>query len=183
MPATLANPVPVGLIAFGLTNMLLSLSNTGLYPVSSPIIAQALFLGGSAQVLAGIMSFVRGNTFDTVCFVLFGGYWISFAFSSILPALGLADPPSAAIMGAFNFLWAVCVFLLTLGVLRGAGLLTIVMVTLTILLVILAFASWTGSEVIKKIAGFEGLLCGGTAFYLGCATCLEETAKKKILPC
>ena len=48
-----ANPAPLGLCAFGMTTILLSLHNAGLTPLGSPILAMALFYGGIAQVVAG----------------------------------------------------------------------------------------------------------------------------------
>ena len=182
MPVTLANPTPLGLVTFGLSTILLSLANAGLITGGSPIIAQALFVGGLAQMLAGVMEFVKGNTFGCVVFTSFGGFWISVAAFTILPVLGWSDPLNPGVQGAFMLIWGIYVFLLLLAVFKGTGVLSLVVTTLVILLVILAIACWSGSAVILKIAGWEGLLCGGSALYLGCAITVEETSKKKILP-
>jgi succinate-acetate transporter protein len=181
MPVTLANPTPLGLVTFGLSTILLSLANAGLYPGGSPIIAQALFVGGLAQMLAGIMEFVKGNTFGCVVFTSFGGFWISVAAFDFLPVLGWSAANNAGVAGTFMFIWAIYVFLLFLGVLK-ARVLTLVVGTLTLLLLLLAIQAWTGSVGLLKLAGWEGVICGGSALYLGAAITLEETAKKKILP-
>ncbi|MDR2198310.1 MAG: acetate uptake transporter [Deltaproteobacteria bacterium] len=181
MPLTLANPTPLGLITFGLSTILLSLVNAGILDNGAQVMAQALFVGGLAQMLSGVMEFFRGNTFGCVVFTSFGGFWISVAAFDILPKLGWAEPGSAGLVGTFMLIWSIYVFLLFLAVYKG-GVLALVVGSLTLLLLILAVGTYSGSSAIIKVAGYEGVICGGSALYLGCAITLEETAGKKILP-
>ena len=60
-----ANPAPLGLLAFGMTTVLLNLHNAGYFELNSMILAMGLFYGGSAQVIAGFMEWKKGNTFAT----------------------------------------------------------------------------------------------------------------------
>jgi succinate-acetate transporter protein len=50
-----ANPAPLGLLAFGLTTVLLNLHNAGIFEMNSMILAMGIFYGGIAQIIAGIM--------------------------------------------------------------------------------------------------------------------------------
>ncbi|MFH1228278.1 MAG: acetate uptake transporter, partial [Planctomycetota bacterium] len=43
---SLANPAPLGLMAFGMTTVLLNLHNAGLYPLDTMILAMGIFYGG-----------------------------------------------------------------------------------------------------------------------------------------
>ena len=52
---TSANPAPLGLLAFGMTTVLLNLHNAGYFELGSMILGMGLFYGGLAQVIAGIM--------------------------------------------------------------------------------------------------------------------------------
>ena len=52
---TTANPAPLGLLAFGMTTVLLNLHNAGIFEMNSMILAMGIFYGGIAQVIAGIM--------------------------------------------------------------------------------------------------------------------------------
>jgi succinate-acetate transporter protein len=61
-----ANPAPHGLCAFGMTTLLLSIHNTGVTGLSSPIVAMALFYGGLAQLIVGFMEWKKNNTFGMV---------------------------------------------------------------------------------------------------------------------
>ena len=46
-----ANPAPLGLLAFGITTVLLNLHNAGIFELNSMILAMGIFYGGIAQVL------------------------------------------------------------------------------------------------------------------------------------
>lgn len=58
-----ANPSPLGLLAFGMTTVLLNLHNAGITGLSIVIAAMGFALGGLAQIIAGIREFKNGNTF------------------------------------------------------------------------------------------------------------------------
>jgi len=59
-----------GLIAFGLTTVILSLINAGILPKGGePVVLPLAFaFGGLTQMIAGVMEFRTGNTFGTVAF-------------------------------------------------------------------------------------------------------------------
>ena len=69
---TTANPAPLGLLAFGMTTILLNLHNTGLFTLGTMILAMGIFYGGLAQVIAGIMEWKKNNTFGTTAFLSYG---------------------------------------------------------------------------------------------------------------
>ena len=82
-----ANPAPLGLIAFGLTTVLLNFHNAGFYPLNSMILAMGLAYGGTAQIIASAMEYKNGNTFATVAFGSYGLFWYSFVILLILPKM------------------------------------------------------------------------------------------------
>src|SRR5437879_2950750 len=63
--ASVADPGPLGLAAFALTTFCLSMINAGLVSkATEPIVfGLALAYGGTAQLLAGMWEFRKGNTF------------------------------------------------------------------------------------------------------------------------
>jgi len=76
---TTANPAPLGLMAFGMTTVLLNIHNAGFYPMDSMILAMGIFYGGLAQVIAGIMEwkkkqYLRDNGIYVLWFFL-GSVW------------------------------------------------------------------------------------------------------------
>src|SRR5665647_3670791 len=74
---TNANPAPLGLLAFGMTTVLLNLHNAGIFEMNSMILAMGIFYGGIAQIIAGIMESKKNNTFGFVAFVSYGSFWLT----------------------------------------------------------------------------------------------------------
>ncbi len=183
--ALLANPAPLGLMAFGMTTVLLNLANAGTIPLDSVVLAMGLFIGGLAQIFAGAFEFRKGNTFGMTAFIFYGFFWISLVFIQIIPSLGwgaAAAAPTAASISAYLFLWGIFSFFMFLGTLRLNGSLMLVFGTLFILFFLLsAGAAWNNSDV-TKFAGYEGVLCGLSAMYASIATVLNEVYRKPVLP-
>jgi succinate-acetate transporter protein len=177
----LANPAPLGLMGFGMTTVLLNLSNAGYFGADSVILAMGLFYGGIAQIIAGAMEFRKGNTFGMTAFLSYGLFWESFAFLLMLPNLGLgAFAPSAASLQAYLFMWGLFTLLMFFGTLRINGALMVVFGTLFILFFLLSAGfSYQG---LSRIAGYEGIICGLSAMYTGIAEILNEVYGKTILP-
>lgn len=179
---TYANPAPLGLVAFGMTTVLLNLSNAGFFGLSSMIIAMALAYGGTAQIIAGIMEYRNGNTFATLAFGSFGFFWYSFAILLILPKLNLAAAPDSASLAAYLIMWSIftaIMFIATIKISRG---LQVVFSTLTLLFFLLALGTITGNSTIILIAGYEGIFVGLSAMYVGLAEVINETYGRKVLP-
>ena len=177
----LANPAPLGLFGFGLTTVLLNLSNAGFFKPDSIILSMGLFYGGIAQVIAGIMEFRKGNTFGMTAFLSYGLFWESFAFLLILPNVGLtAFAPSAPSMQAYLAMWGVFTFLMFFGTFRQSGALMAVFGTLFVLFFLLAVG--VGNASITRVAGYEGVLCGLSAVYTGAAAVLNEVYGRAVLP-
>ena len=67
-----ANPAALGLTAFGMTTVLLNLSNAGYFALGSMVLAMGIFYGGLGQIIAGIMEWKKNNTFGMTAFLSFG---------------------------------------------------------------------------------------------------------------
>ncbi|MEG1335463.1 MAG: acetate uptake transporter, partial [Clostridiales bacterium] len=66
------NPGALGLLAFGMTTVLLNLHNAGIVPLSIVTVAMGIAMGGLAQIIAGIFEFKNGNTFGATAFSAYG---------------------------------------------------------------------------------------------------------------
>ncbi len=177
-----ANPSPVGMMGFGMAAILLNLHNAGLFPNSSVVLAMGLCMGGLAQIIAGFLEFRRGNTFATVAFTGYGLFWFSLVGIWVLPALNLAEAPSATYMGCYLTLWAIFSLFLLLGVPNGGPVLKMVFLTLALLFSLLAVSAFTDSQVLGVMAGYVGMLSGATGMYLAMAEVMHEQYGRKVLP-
>lgn len=177
-----ANPAPLGLLGFGLTTILLNLHNAGFFALDSMILAMGIFYGGIAQIIAGIMEWKKNNTFGTTAFTSYGLFWLSLAGLLILPKIGLAEAADPLAMGYYLFLWGLFTAVMFIGTLKISGILQFVFASLTILFFLLAIGDWTGSALIKTIAGYEGVICGASAVYAGLAQVLNELYGRALWP-
>ena len=179
---TTANPAPLGLLAFGMTTVLLNLHNVGLFPNSAMILGMGLFVGGLAQVFAGLLESKKGNTFGTTAFTAFGTFWLSLVAIWVLPELGLAVKPDAPAMAAYLGIWGLFTFGMFLGTLRLSHALQVVFGTLVALFWLLALGDITGNPAVTQVAGAVGIICGLAALYTAIALVLNEVYGHSVLP-
>ena len=177
-----ANPAPLGLCAFGMTTLLLSLHNAGFTGLSSPIIAMAMLYGGVAQAIVGIMEWKKKNSFGMLTFGSFGFFWITFAAILMLPALNLAKAPQPTELAAFLAVWGIFAIGLFICTLKMHRLLQITLATVVLLVALLVAAQLTSSSLILNLGGITGLVAGGLALYMGMGQVINEIFGSRVLP-
>jgi len=177
-----ANPAPLGLLAFGMTTVLLNLHNAGLFPLDTMILAMGIFYGGLAQVIAGIMEWKKNNTFGATAFLSYGFFWLTLVGLLVMPVLGWGITPEISAMVAYLVMWGIFTGVMFFATLKLNRALQVVFATLTILFFMLAIADATGSTLVEQIAGYVGIICGLSAVYTGLAQVINEVYKRTILP-
>ena len=177
-----ANPAPLGLLAFGMTTVLLNLHNAGFYEMNSMILAMGIFYGGIAQVIAGIMEAKKNNTFGFTAFTSYGFFWLTLVGLIVMPKLGWIPAASENGMVAYLIAWGIFTGCLFFGTLRISKALQFVFATLTVLFFLLALGDLTGNATLKTFTGYEGIVCGGSAIYAGVGALLNEMYGRNILP-
>ena len=182
----LANPAPLGLLAFGLTTILLNLHNEGFFTLNSMILAMGITYGGLAQIIVGIMEYRKGNTFGTVAFTSYGLFWWSLVMLILMSNMsffGAVAPSDNISMAAYFALWGIFTFGMFFGTLKTNRCLQFVFASLTILFFMLTTRELLGNPVwFNTITGIEGVICGASAVYLGLAEVINEANGKTILP-
>lgn len=179
---TTANPAPLGLLGFGMTTVLLNLHNAGLFPLSTVITGMGVFVGGLAQVIAGIMEFRKNNTFGMTAFCAYGFFWLSLVAVWTFPGLGIADASSSFAMGFYLVIWGLFTTGMFFGTLKLTRVHQVVFASLAVLFFLLAIADFTGSAVVRTIAGVEGIVCGLSAFYGAIGIVLNGQFGRTVLP-
>ncbi|MGD0354833.1 MAG: acetate uptake transporter [Dehalococcoidia bacterium] len=179
---TTANPAPLGLVAFGMTTVLLNLANAGIFTLGSMILAMGIFYGGIAQVIAGILEWKKGNTFGATAFTSYGLFWLSLVALLVMPKIGWWDKTDGGGMIAYFIMWGIFTLVLFVGTLKLNRALQVVFGTLTLLFFLLAITDITGNAVVGMITGYEGIICGFSAIYAGLAQVLNEVYGKVVWP-
>lgn len=181
---TTANPAPLGLLGFGLTTILLNLHNVGFYGLDAMVVGMGIFVGGLAQVIAGVMEFKKNNTFGATAFTAYGFFWITLVAIWLLPRTGMGAElqPAAVSMGWFLVVWGVFSAFMFLATLRMNRAMQLVFGTLVLLFAFLAIADFSGCAAVKLLAGIDGVICGSLALYASVAQILNEVYGRTFLP-
>lgn len=173
------NPSPLGLSAFALTTMVLSLVNVSARQLATPniVIGLALFYGGLVQLLAGMWEFACGNTFAGVALSSYGGFWLSFGviFIPFFNIEGAYDTNAtsgrfADAVGVYLICWAVFTFLLLICTLRSTVAFFLLFFTLDLAFIMLAigyFREAQGDDNFGdclKAGGYFGILAAALAW-------------------
>lgn len=178
---TTGNPAPLGLLAFGMTTVMLNLHNAGLFSLGSMIFAMGIFYGGIAQIIAGIMEWKKNNTFGTLAFISYGFFWISLVGLIVMPKLGMSDVFGKMDFLAFLAIWGLFSFVMWVITWRIGKALNVVFGLLVLLFLLLIIGNATGSILILTIAGIEGIICGLSAMYTGLGQVMNEVYKEKVI--
>jgi len=203
--ATVADPAPLGLAAFGITTMVLSAVNVGwVGAINEPVVlGLAAAYGGTTQLLAGMWAFKRGNTFAATAFSSYGAFWLSFwlivQFFAPMIAANTAKSPamvgaSAAtiaaattehlnvILGLYLFMWGIFTAYMLIASLAGAKAVQVVFFLLTLTFFALAIGKWNDSTNWQHIGGFLGILTAVSALYTSFADVVNANFKRTVLP-
>lgn len=178
---TTANPGALGLLAFGMTTIILNLHNAGFFAMGSVVFGMGIFFGGIAQVIAGIMEWKKGNTFGMTAFMCYGFFWIVLVFMMLMPTLGWTGALDKVSLISYLALWGLFSLVMFIITLRLSKALQVVFGLLVLLFILLVVGNALGSETILHIAGFEGILCGLSAMYTGLGEVMNEVYKEKIV--
>lgn len=93
----LANPEPVGLIAFALTTFIIGLIEANWLVASGTDAALllAIIFGGSVQMFAGLLAWRNGNTLAQTAFLTYGAFNWWFGLFELFSITGIINPSSS----------------------------------------------------------------------------------------
>ena len=185
-PLGIADPAPLGLAGFAMTTFVLSFLNANIIKETGAVnvvLALALFYGGTAQLLAGMWEYKRGNTFGATAFGSFGAFWLSFWALNKLSSGPASDIHQA--VGLYLLAWCIFTAYMTLAALRTnlAVLGVFVLLTLTFLfLAIGAFMNDKPPDTMTKVGGWFGIVTAVVAWYASSAAVVNATHRRTVLP-
>ena len=181
---TTGNPAPLGLLGFGMTTILLNLHNAGLIELDSMIMGMGIFMGGIAQICAGLQEWKKNNTFGATAFTAYGAFWLSLVALWLIPKtdMGASFKSSENAVAWYLLLWGLFTLFMFVGTLKLNRVLQTIFLSLTILFFLLAISDFTGNASLKVFAGYEGIFCGLSAFYGCVALVINELYGRSVLP-
>ena len=178
------NPSPLGLCAFALTTMVLSLVNVRARHVegNAIVVGLAFGYGGLVQIIAGIFEGVVGNSFAFTALTSYGGFWLSFGFL-IYSKLGIEaaytmESELGAAVGIYLICWAIFTTLLLLCTLKSTIAFFLLFFTLDMAFILLAIGFFRIANdnfvPLIKAGGYFGIMAASLAFYNALAGLVEK---------
>jgi succinate-acetate transporter protein len=180
-----ANPAAAGLVAFGLTTILLSLVNAHLLPPGGEgvVIPLALTFGGLIQILVGMMEFKLGNTFGMTAFLSYGAFWWWFALMLIMNHFQVIDLATAGpTVGVALMLWGVLTLYLWISTFRLSRVLFLIFLTLWITFFLLGLGAALKLPMLSLMGGWLGLVCGSLAVYGSFGLTTNSVFGRSVIP-
>ena len=180
-----ANPAALGLVAFGLTTVLLSLVNAGILPAGGEgvVIPLALAFGGLMQIFAGAFEFKLGNTFGMTAFLSYGAFWWWFAFLLLFAHNGWIDISTAGpTIGVALLLWGLLTLYLWIASFRLSKIVFLIFLTLWVTFGLLGLGAMNGNAGLSHLGGDLGLLCGFLALYGSFGIVTNATFGRSVVP-
>ena len=172
------NPGALGLAAFGLNTILLQIHNLGWIDSTMPLV-YGIIWGGIIQIIAGIIDGRRGDTFGLTAFCSYGAFWIGLALTFVFQWTGLVLADSAGLAWTM-IIWGIFTFFMMIGTLKMTRMHFFVFSSLVVLFGLLAAAFF--GAISPKVAGVEGIFCGGAAVYGAAAVIINGKFGRTVLP-
>ncbi len=148
----------------------------------------ALFYGGLAQLLAGVLEFRNKNTFGLTGFVSYGAFWISLASLNIFARqFEIAPSRLAEAEGWFFLGWAIFTLIMLIASLGlNVGLIT-TFVLLFATFVLLTIGDLLGGPegsggFFLNLGGYVGIATAFAAWYVAAADVINDTLGRTVLP-
>lgn len=185
--STIGNPAPLGLLAFGMTTLMLMYVEMEWCEKDFEVIVAgtAMALGGAGQVLVAIFEILKGSSFPFAVFGSYGFFWLGWAFVYFErnrkdSYFQEADYKDGATLWFTQ--WGIltsCFWVITW---RKNKCLIFVFTNLLITFFLLAIANARDSVEVRKAGGYFGFVTACGAFYTGVAELINEEYGRHLLP-
>ncbi len=182
---SVANPVALGLTAFGLATFLGGVVAAGFLPGSVGALVPIGFLfGGVAQFLAGMWAFRKNDNLSATLFSSYGAFWAT--LSILVAAIGVGTLTLGAnlapFMGIFFAAWTVELFYMWIVSLRHSVSMAVTTGLLTLSLALLCIGLFSGSAGILAAGGWVGIVSGLCAMYTAFANLFNSVVGQYRVP-
>jgi hypothetical protein len=160
---TLANPSKFGLAGFAIALFMLGLSFVDAIPMNTVVLATVLTMGVIAPLLAGILEYIKGNSFRATALILISLFFLSSYIFNTRVLNGVAQNGSS--LGAFYLAWTLITAILLCGTIirRMDAKMILLLIILAAFLLFVLLAS------IANFAAINGILIASGVFALICA--------------
>jgi hypothetical protein len=147
-----------GLFCFGITTALFAIKQLPVPQLEIHILSLLMMVGALGQILTGLTA-LRVNPLRAVAFTAFGLFWLSLLAVELLPSAGYGQSPGPLSQAGYFAMWGMFSLILAQGAENLARTCRLVFALLTVFLLLLALAQFTGSITLHHAAAVVGLAC------------------------
>jgi succinate-acetate transporter protein len=180
------DPLSLGLASFGISALVLGAVNSGWVDASATpgVLSLAIALGFLTEIVAGVISFKRGETFAGTVFVSYAGFWLSYALLVwiFLPQVVAANGPVGDLVGWFLLAWSVFTTYMLLASLRTTRTITGIFALLTVTFWLLTIGTFTTSTTLSHLSGYVLVVDALLALFLSAAAIVNDTWGRTVIP-
>ncbi|MGI6469161.1 MAG: acetate uptake transporter [Syntrophomonadaceae bacterium] len=182
------NPTPLGLLGLALVTLVASSQKLGITEGTAYIVPWAIFLGASAQFVAGLLDFKHNNTFGGTAFCAYGFFWFGVAMTWMIGNGTIGLNEAAVIDGkqlGFAFLgYLFFTIFMTIGAMGTNKVLFTIFFLIDCLFLGLALSTLQIGNVHlwHEVAAYSELFISICSFYLSGATVLNVHYGYTVLP-
>ncbi len=181
LPQPVAEPASLGLIGLAIAALVLGFTDMGWASASdqSLMIPWTLFLGATAQLIAGIMDFKRDNIFGATAFTTYAMLWYSVSLTILFNTFGWVEVDMTHYAhGLIGFLFFSII--LTVATLMTNKVLFIILVGIDVAIITLVMHIMMDTSAIP--VGISLLAVALFSFYGAAAVLLNTMSQKTVLP-
>jgi succinate-acetate transporter protein len=184
---SLGDPLSFGLICFGLCVLLLSVTQAGIVDSRSlpvTVLGISLTAGGLGHVVAGILHFMRGESFPGTVFLCYSTFWMSYVLIVqfyVPKAVATGVNPNEAI-GWFLVAFSLVTTYFLITSFATTKTLALLFAVLTTGLYVTTWATFAESSGTNKLGGWILLADSLLALYLAGALTVNSTWGRTIFP-
>ena len=183
-----ANPSPLGLFGLAIITLVASTQKLGITEGTALLIPWALFLGATAQFVAGILDYKHNNTFGATAFCGYGFFWFGVAMTWMINNGMFGMQAAGATLDihqlGFAFLgYFIFTMYMTIGAMGESKVLFIIfaLIDLLFLGLFMSTLGW-GGEFWHMLAAFSELGIAIVSFYGSAAAVLNSHYGITVLP-
>jgi hypothetical protein len=162
-----ANPAKFGLVGFAIALFMLGLNYANVFPLNTVVLATVLTMGVIAPLLAGILEFVKGNSYRATGFILISLFFLTFFMFVTQTLAGVGLPADKNTLGAFYLIWSLILAMLLYGTITNkrlemnakAIMFQIILASFLLFTLLASIAQFTQMNAIFIAAGVFALIC------------------------
>ncbi len=180
-----ADPSAVGLFGLAMVTLVASSQKLGFTTGTSYIIPWALFLGGFAQLYAGINDSKKNNVFGATAFFAYGMFWISVALSWLISAGVFGEALKAGVdpkqLGVAFVGYLIFTLYMTYAATKTNKVLLAIFILIDFLFIGLSLSTLFHIEAAHTLAAYSELAISLLSFYGSAVNVVNASFGKEVL--